>query len=54
MNCWYPYTHALLVYWFSYGMVVKSVFPHCVQTMHILPNLVTHEACVEVLTRSAL
>ena len=22
-------------------MAVKSVFPHCVRTMHILPNLVT-------------
>ena len=35
-------------------MLVKSVFPHCVQTMHILPNLVTYEACIEVVTRSAL
>ena len=22
----------------SYRMAVKSVFPHCVRTMHILPN----------------
>ena len=30
------------------------MFPHCVQTMHILPNLVTYEACIEVVTQSAL
>ena len=24
-------------------MAVKSVFPRCVRTMHILPNLVTYE-----------
>ena len=24
-------------------MAVKSVFPHCVRTMHILPNLVTNK-----------
>ena len=25
-------------------MAVKSVFPHCVRTIHILPNLVTYES----------
>ena len=42
MSCWHPYTYALLVYWCSYRMAVKSVFPYCVRTMHILPNLVTN------------
>ena len=50
MSCWHPYTHALLVYWCSYRMAVKSVFPYCVRTMHILPNLITYiEHCYDIM-----
>ena len=35
------HNYALLVYWCSIWMLVKSVFWHHVQTMHLLPDLFT-------------